>query len=161
MDASLPLPSSSPLVLWLAVTGWAQSDWASAHVWMDDTTQGVFGSGSGAIRERGVRSAVIDSCQVWHCQPDTVCSDCLLSLPLSSSQHHSLSPLAQGASASVQLECTPERPRRSTAVVSRSRTGVCFSASEWCFLSGCCWVEVWRGQSLESVKTQVKIVFGA
>lgn len=30
-------------------------------------------------------SLMIDSCQVWHCQPDTVCSNCLLSLPLSSS----------------------------------------------------------------------------
>ncbi len=76
-------------------------------------------------------SAVIDSCQVWHCQPDTVCSNCLLSLPLFSSPlapRHSrrpFSPLAQGAPATVQLECTSEGPHRSTTTVSRSRKRVC------------------------------------
>lgn len=120
MDASLPLPSFlSPLSLSQSLTcsdrmsavrvsqcscvdGWHHS----RHVWQR------------LRRYQGARcfgSVVIDSCQVWHCQPDTVCSNCLLSLPLSSSplfaeaQRHSrrpLSPLAQGAPATVQLECT-------------------------------------------------------
>lgn len=137
------LPSLSPLSLLLSDLQWqdecSQSEPVLMCGWMTPL-KACLAAAPAISGSEVFGNVVIDSCQVWHCQPDTVCSNCLLSLPLSSSPHraealrHSrrpLSPLTQGASATcswsaLTAECTSERPPRSTAIVSWYRTEVCF-----------------------------------